>query len=165
MFSRISCGRTASASVPVASAGQQRVAVKAVSLSGRAWFCRFLGFARLGARLSRRCRLDAERFPRGDRGGRGLGLGSEERAAAGTELRFVPDHADRDAVDIRNVRAAKAKRIAGASLLLLGGIGLPHRRQHRKGERRCEHQAELELAGPDRKHESPEALPLRIVRE
>src|SRR5467141_1697254 len=97
-------------------------AIKAMPLSGRAWFCRFLRFARLSAdRLSRRCRLDAERFPRGDRCDRGLGLGSEERAAARTELRFVPGHADRDAVDIRNVRAAKAKRIVGAGLLLLGG--------------------------------------------
>jgi hypothetical protein len=135
--------------------------------SARAWLCRLLGFARLGAgRLARGCRLNAERPPRGDRGGRGRGLRLPEiHPAAGRKLRFVPDHAGRDAIDIRNLGAAKAKRIAAARLLLLLGIGLACTRQHRSRQRRCEHQDELELAGPDSKHESPKALPLRIVGE
>src|SRR6202048_3585075 len=151
--------RRACAPAPVASA---RPAMRAVSRSGLAWLCRFPGFARLGAdRLSRRCRPDAERPPGGDRCDRwrALRLGRPEiHPTTGRELRFFPDHAGRDAVDIRNVRAAKAKRIAAARLLLILGVGLASARQHRNRQRRCEHQAELELSGLDSKHESPEAL-------
>ena len=128
--------------------------------SVRACLCRFLRFARLGAdRLLRGCRLDAERPPRGDRCdlGRGLRL-PEIHPAAGRKLRFVPDHAGRDAIDIRNLGAAKAKRIAAARLLLLLGVSLASAWQHRSRQRRCKHQAELELPGPDSKHESPKAL-------
>ncbi len=133
--------------------------------SGRARLRRLLGRARLGAhRFSRICRPDAERSSRRDRCGRGFGL-PEKRAASRRELGFVPDHAGRDAIDIGNVRAAKAKRIAAAGLFLLGGVGLTCARQHRNRERRCQHQAEVEISGPDSKHESPEAMLLRSVGE
>jgi hypothetical protein len=123
--------------------------------SGRARLRGVLGRSRLGAHgFSRACRPDAERPSRRGRCDRGFGL-PEKRAAARRELRFVPDHADRDTVDIRNLRAAKPKRVRAARLLLLGRVGLACRRQHRKCERGCEHQAELEISGPDSKHESP----------
>src|SRR5260370_8253588 len=121
-----------------------RSTMQAVSRSGLAWFRRFPGFARLGAdRPSRRRRPDAERPPRGDRCDRGLGLGSEERAAAGTELKFLPDHADRDTVDIRNVRAAKTKRIVRATLLLLGGAALASALHPQKRQRPFKPQPQL----------------------
>jgi hypothetical protein len=123
-----------------------------VAHSGRVRF-RLLRLARLRAdRLSRGCRLDAHRPPRRNRRDVGLGSGSEIDPAAGTELRFVPDHADRDAVDIRNLRAAKAKSIVAARLLLLGGVGLACARQHRNRKPRCQHQTELEIPRPDSKH-------------
>jgi hypothetical protein len=123
--------------------------------SGRARLCRLFGFTR-ARRLSLTCRRDAERPSRGDR--RDLGIGPEENPAARRELGFVPDHADRDAIDVGNVGTAKAKRIVAAGLLLLGSVGRARRRQHRNRERRCEHQTELEIPGPDGKHESPQAL-------
>src|SRR5260370_33546329 len=60
------------------------------SRSARAWLCRLLGFARLGAdRLARRRRPEAERPPGGDRRDRGRGLRLPEiHPAAGRELRF-----------------------------------------------------------------------------
>ena len=109
------------------------------------------------------CRPDAQRRSRGHR--RDLGIGPEENPAFGRELGFVPDHADRDAIDVGNVGTAKAKRIVAAGLLLLGSVGRAGRRPHRNRERRCEHQTELEIPGPDGKHESPQALLLRIVGE
>jgi hypothetical protein len=116
----------------------------------------FLGLARLGAdRFSRTCRLDAERPSRRDRGFR---LGFEERPASRRELRFVPDHAGCDALDIRNLRAAKPKRVRAAGLLLLVGVGSACRRPHQNRERGCEHQTELEIPGPDSKHESPRSV-------
>jgi len=108
-------------------------------------------FAAWRSLLSRRCRLDTERLSR-----RSLWLGPEERPAAGRELGFVPDHADGDAVDIRNFGTAQAKRVAAAGLLLLGGIGLAWRGPHRNRERARHHQAELNIPGPDPKHESPQ---------
>ena len=61
---------------------------------------------------------------------RGFGAGPEEDPAAGAEAGFVSDHADRDTVDIRNLGAAQAKRVATAGLLFVGGIGLAgHRPQ------------------------------------
>src|SRR3981081_290836 len=91
--------------------------------SGCAWL-RGLFLSRFGADwLSRLCRPDAERSAGHNRGDRGLGFGPELRPAARTELRFVPNHAGRDAVDIRNEVAAQAKRVAAAGLLLFGGVG------------------------------------------
>src|ERR1700730_4668151 len=98
-------------------------------------------------------RADAERPARGDR--RDLGTRPEENPAARRELGFVPDHADRDAIDIGDLGTAKAKRIVAAGLLLLGSVGPACGRRHRNRERRCEHQTELEIPGPDGKHESP----------
>jgi hypothetical protein len=104
-----------------------------------------------------------ERPSCGDR--RDLGIGPEENPAARRELGFVPDHAGRDAIDVGDVGTAKAKRIVAAGLLLLGSVGRACRRQHRNRERRCEHQTELKIPGPDGKHESPQALLLRSVGE
>ena len=103
-------------------------------------------------RLSRRGRLDAQRRPR-PYGGFGLRR-SEIHPTAGRELIAVPDHAGRDAVDIGNIGAAKTKRVIAARCLLLGGIGMACRGQHRNREHRCEHQTELEIPGPDSKHDS-----------
>jgi hypothetical protein len=91
------------------------------------------GFSRLGG-----SRPDAERPSRGDprHRRRCLRFGrSEKHPATRRKLGHVSDHADRDAVDIGNLGAAQAKRIAGAGLLLLGSIGLSLRHQHRKRER------------------------------
>jgi hypothetical protein len=117
-------------------------------------------FAARRSRLSRRCRPDTERLSC-----RSLWLGPEERPAAGRELGFVPDHADGDAVDIRNFGTAQAKRVAAAGLLLLGGIGLAWHGPHQNRERGRQHQAKLNILGPDPKHESPPTLLLRIVGE
>ena len=70
--------------------------------SARGGLGRLPGFVRPGAdRLSRGHRPDAERPASGDRRDRGLRRpGPEERPALRAELRFVADHADRDAVDI-----------------------------------------------------------------
>jgi hypothetical protein len=114
---------------------------------------RFLGLGRLGA--DRLCRPDAERPPRGGRRDFGLRVGSEEHPAARSELRFVPDHAGRDAVDIRDVGAAKPESIVAAGLLLLRGLGPACRGPNRNRERRCQHQAEPEIPGLDSEHESP----------
>jgi hypothetical protein len=92
--------------------------------------------------------------PQADGRSRALVLGRpEEHPAARRELRFVPDHAGRDAVDIGNLRAAQTKRIAGAGLLLILGIGVADRRQHRKRKYGCEYQTALDIPGS--RHESP----------
>jgi hypothetical protein len=133
--------------------------------SGRARLGGLLERARLGAdTFSRICRPDAERLSRRDRCDRGFGL-PEKRPASRRELGLVPDHAGRDAIDIRNVSAAKPKRVRAAGLLLLVGVGSACRRPHRKCERRCEHQADVEISGPDSKHESPKAMLSRSVGE
>ena len=102
----------------------------------------------------RLCRLDAER-PSGGRWIVGLG---EMYPTPRRELGFVPDHAGRDAIDIRNVGAAKPERIIAAGLLLFGSIGAACRRPHPRRERYCQHQAELEIPGPDRRHEPPRCV-------
>ena len=126
--------------------------------SGRARAGGLLGRARPGAdTFSRIGRPDAERLSRRNRCGRGSGL-PEKRPASRRELGLVPDHAGRDAIDIRNIRAAKPKRVRAAGLLLLVGVGSARLRPHRKCERRCEQQAELEISGPDSNHDPPEAM-------
>jgi hypothetical protein len=70
-----------------------------------------------------------------------------------------------DAIDIRNLGAAKPKRIVAAGLLLLGGVGLARRGQHRHRQRRGEHQTDVAIPGPESGHESPEAFGLRRVGE
>ena len=120
------------------------------------------GFLRLGAdRLSRLRRRDAERPSRIDRGNFGR-LGPEMRPAGRTELGFVLDHADGDAVDVRNVGATQAHRIGGTGLLLLLGIALARSRQRRNRQPRREHQTKQKRAGPERKHESPQRIPTSI---
>jgi hypothetical protein len=52
-------------------------------------------------------------------------------------------------IDIRDISPAKAKRVSAAGLLLLVGVGSACRRPHRNRERRREHQAELEISGPE----------------
>src|SRR5665647_37579 len=94
-------------------------------------------------------RLDAERPADIDPGDGGFRLLPEEYAATRTELRFIPDHADRDAVDIGNFRTAKAHGVAAAGLLLLGSVGPACGRPDRDRKRRRQHQTELELPGPD----------------
>jgi len=104
---------------------------KRLASLGRDRLGRLPVLSRLGAGgLSRRCRPDAERPPGGDRGDRGHRLGSELGAAAGTELRFVPGHAGRDAADIRNLGTAQPKRIVRARLFLFRGVSLRRARRH-----------------------------------
>src|SRR5665213_2137969 len=92
--------------------------------SAMAWLLRRLFGLVLGAdRLSRTGRPDAERPGGSNRCSLGLGVRSEERAAAGRQLRLVSDHAGGDPVDVRDLGAAKPERIAAAGLLLLRGIG------------------------------------------
>jgi hypothetical protein len=132
-----------------ADTGRQVISVAPPSARGFGLF----GFSRLDP-LALGNRPDAER-PRGFPGGRGLRLGSEEGPAIGRELGLVPDHAGGDAIDVRNLGTAKTKRIAAASLLLFGRIGLPRRRQHRNRKRGCEHQTEMKNPEPDSNHEFP----------
>jgi hypothetical protein len=81
--------------------------------------------------------------------------GADEPPAARTKLRLVPVQAGPDAVDVRNLGAAQAKRIACTRLLPFRRVGLCCRRQHQDRNRRCQHQAELEIPGPGGNHESP----------
>src|SRR5207253_9925720 len=68
-----------------------------------------------------------------------------------SELRFSPDHAGRDAIDIGNFRTAKPKRIAAAGRLLLLGVGMALGWLHRKREHRRKQQTKLKSFGSDRK--------------
>lgn len=134
---------------------------------------RLLGLARLGAD-----RLGANRlFSRGGRpdahrlaGGRGrsltrLGTSPELRPARRRQLGLLGDHAGGDTVDIGNFGAAKPKGVAGAGLLLLGGISVAQRRPHRNRKPHCQRQTELDISGPQHRDYSPDALILGIVGE
>jgi hypothetical protein len=148
-----------------ATGGLGKSPCKPAPRSGNAWLRRLLLSRFRADRLSPLCRLDAERPACGGRRGRGLGIGPEIRPAAWTELRSFPDHAGRDAVDIRNEFAAQLHRIAAAGLLLLGGIGLACRGPQRNRERNRQHQAERKIRKSDGRHESPRSVALRIVGE
>ena len=113
--------------------------------------------------LFRGFRLDTQRPSSRDRGEFGFGL--NESAAAGAELRSIPDHADRDAVDIGNLGTAKPKRIAAARLFLLLRVSLPCRGPHQYREYCAQQQAELDIPGAGKHRESPECCFRRIVSE
>jgi len=100
------------------------------------------------ARLSRDRRLEFDRHRLG------LRAGTEERPALGRELRFIADHAGRDAIDIGNFRAAETKRIAGAGLLLVATVGMARVRQDRERARCGDDRAKAARESND-KHESP----------
>jgi hypothetical protein len=84
---------------------------------------------------------------------------TEEDPAAGAEPGFIPDHADRDTVDIRNLGTAQAKRVTATGLLLLGSVGAgrhrPHQKRQRTRQRPGEQQTELDMAGSNGRHEYP----------
>ena len=107
----------------------------------RCWrACRLPGLFRLGG-LARRRRRNADRPAGGPcRGGGGLGARPEMRPASRREARLVLDHAGRDAINVGDIGPAKVHRIAGAGLLLFGGIGGSRRRECRSRKRRCKHQ-------------------------
>jgi hypothetical protein len=63
-----------------------------------------------------------------------------------------------DALDVRNLGAAQAKRVACTRLSPFGRVGMAGRRPNRDRQRRCQHQTELEIPGPDGKHASLQAL-------
>jgi hypothetical protein len=84
--------------------------------------------------------------------------GADEPPAARTKLRLVPMQAGPDAINVRNLGAAQAKRVACTRLLPFGRVGLRCRRQHQDRKRCCQHQTELEIPGPGGDHESPRAL-------
>ena len=54
----------------------------------------------------------------------GSGSGLKYARQGGESWDFLGDHAGRHAVDIGNLGAAEPERIAGAGLLLFGGVGL-----------------------------------------
>ena len=85
---------------------------------------------------------------------------ADERPAARTKLRLVPVQAGPDALDVRNLGDAQAKRVACTRLSPLGRVGMAGRRPNRDRKRRCQHQTELEIPGPDGKHgdRSPQAF-------
>jgi hypothetical protein len=112
--------------------------------------------------LPRAFRPDAERLSSSDRGE--LRIGFKVSAAFRAELRSVPGHADGDTVDIRNLRAANAKRVSAARLLLLLRVSLTCRGPHEYRERRAHHQSEMDLSGANKHCESPECF-RRIVSE
>jgi hypothetical protein len=81
----------------------------------------------VGRLPSRIVRLDTHRPSVIDRRHGSVLVGSELSATPWAELRSVLDHADRDTFDVRNLGAAKTKRVAAACLLLLWSIGMPCR--------------------------------------
>jgi hypothetical protein len=74
------------------------------------------------------------------------------RAAWRRKLRLVPDHAGGDAIDIGNVGTAETERIAAASLLLFGGVGLGRSGPDRNRERDGQEQSELENPSANNRH-------------
>jgi hypothetical protein len=88
---------------------------------------------------------------------RSRGIRVKVNPAIRAELGLLPDHAGLHAVDIGNLLAAQPKRVAGARLLLLAGVGPARDRPHQKAKRYCRQQQELKIPGPGGKgeHESP----------
>ena len=78
---------------------------------------------------------------------------ADEPPAARTKLRLVPVQAGPDALDVRNLGAAQAKRVACTRLSPFGRVGMAGRRPNRDRKRRCQHQTELEIPA-DGKHAS-----------
>ena len=81
---------------------------------------------------------------------------SELRPAGRRELGFLGDHAGGDAVDTGDFGAAETEGVAGAGLLLFGGVGMARSRQHRDRECRRQHPTQPEIADPKNRHKSPE---------
>ena len=82
------------------------------------------------------------------------------------QLRLVADHARRDALDIRNFRAAQPEGVRAASLLLFGGIGMTFARRQSAGESRSEQQREPEPRMQfDRHRVSPCKHPRKVCGE
>src|SRR5215212_7278813 len=73
---------------------------------------------------SRIVRLDTHGPSVIDRRDGSVRVGPEMSATPRAELRSILDHADRDTFDVRNLGAAKTKRVAAACLLLLRSIGM-----------------------------------------
>ena len=59
--------------------------------------------------------------------------------------------------------AAEPERIAGAGLLLFGGVGRRRRGPDRNREHRRQHQTELDILRPAKRHEIPRGADLREV--
>ena len=87
-----------------------------------------------------------------------LRAGPEIHPAARRKLLLLADHAGGDAIDIRNLGAAKPKRIVAAGLLLLRRISLACGRQHRNRKRGREQQTELKPCRLRDSHDSPRAI-------
>ena len=85
---------------------------------------------------------------------------AEEHPASRRQLSPFRDHAGRDPIDIGDLRAAKAKRIALTRLLLLGSISVPDARQHRACKRRC-NQDKQKSFGRNHRHQCPQLNCLR----
>src|SRR6185437_2596163 len=118
--------------------------------SGRAVPGRLSGLVRF-----RGARPDAERRARVRHR---LRIGPEEYPAARRKLLLLAHHAGGDPVDIRNLGAAKPKRVVAAGLLLLLRIGLACGRQHRHRKRSREQQTETESCRWHHSDEPPDAL-------
>src|SRR5437660_8204226 len=111
--------------------------------------------ARLRSRgFAHRHRLDAHGSVGAD-GSRVPAGGPEVHPTSRRELRFSPDHAGRDTIDIGNFRTAKPKRIAAAGRLLFLGVGMTLGWLHRKREHRRKQQTKLTSFGSNPRHEFP----------
>ena len=120
-------------------------------------FRRLFGFARLGAHgLARRCRPDHDRSAgRPGRSLAGLGIRPELGAAGRRELGFFGDHAGGHPADIGNLGAAQPERIAGAGLLLFGGVGLTGGGRNRNRECGSQQSSKPEIPFSKNRHPSP----------
>lgn len=130
----------------------------AVAPSGHGLF-RLLGLARLGAHRLAGCCGPDDRRPAGRPGHSlaGFWIRPELGAAGRRELVLFSDHAGSHAADVRNLCAAKPKRVAGAGLLLLGGVGLAGGRPDRNRQRRGQQQSKLKISRSKNRHPSPRA--------
>ena len=129
----------------------------AVAPSGRA-FRRFFGFARLGTHGLARCRRSdhGRSAGRPDRSLGGLGIRPELRPAGRRELRLFGDHASRHAADIGNLGAAQPERVAGAGLLLFGGVGLTRDGRDRNRECGSQQPSKPKIPCAKNRHPSPQ---------
>jgi hypothetical protein len=85
----------------------------------------------------------------------GLGIRPELGAARRRELGFFGDHAGRHAGDIGNLGAAQPERVAGAGLLLLGGVGLAGGGRNRNRECGSQQPSKPEIPCSKNRHPSP----------
>ena len=82
------------------------------------------------------------------------------RLAGRRELGLVAHHAGGHAANIGDIRTAEPERIAGAGLLLFGGVGLTGGGPDRNRQRGGQQQSELKMSCSKNRHPFPPAQSL-----